>query len=67
MGTWKLCLGSEDLLASLTMTEMDEQDATILFARETFDLRKVRFWSTKQAEIEILAREGMPPSTLREH
>lgn len=64
--TWNLCPGSEDLLASLTMTEI-EQDAAIPFARETFDLWEVRFCSTRQAEIEILVREGMPPSTLGEH
>jgi hypothetical protein len=65
--TWKLCLGSEDLPASLTMTEMAEQDAARPFARETFDLREVRFCSTRQAGIGILVREGMPPSTLQEH
>jgi hypothetical protein len=60
-------LGSEDLPASLTMTEMAEQDAAIPFARETFDFREVRFCSTRQVEIGILVKEGMSPSTLREH
>jgi len=66
-GTWKLCLGSEDLLASLTMAEMAEQDAMIPFAREMIDLREVKFCSKRQAGIEILAREEMSLSTLREH
>jgi len=49
------------------MTEMAEQNAMIPFAQGTFDLREVRFWSTRQADIEILAREGMWPWTLQEH
>jgi hypothetical protein len=47
--------GREDLLASsLTMTETAEQYVTP-FARETFELREERFWSTRWADIEILA------------
>jgi len=49
------------------MTVMAEQDVMISFAGETFDLREVLFCSTRQAEIETLAREKMPPLTLQEH
>ena len=49
------------------MTEMAEQDAVIPFAREMIDLREVRFCSKRQAGIEILAREEMSLSTLREY
>ena len=58
--------GREDLLASsLTMTETAEQYVTP-FARETFELQEERFWSTRWADIEILAGEKSP-LTLRQH